>query len=125
MKLTRAQRSKISHFIFPDCGMKLFRQPGRLEPRQRQVRRKRPWFTRDAKFFRGAVDISRPAFQIRRSLDAGPENARMFLVGEKAESAKIERDGLIGARAGQSAANGGEFCVRHFTNEFERHVKIL
>src|ERR1700687_1129675 len=89
------------------------------------MRRKRPLFARDAKFFRGAVDISHQVFQIWRSLDAGPENARMFFVGEKAESAKIERDGLIGACAGESVSNSREFSFRHFTNEFERHVKIL
>src|ERR1700686_1665663 len=120
MKLTRAQRSKFSHFVFLDRGAKFFRQPGRLESRQRQMRRKRPLFARDAKFFRGAVDISRQVFQIRRSLDAGPENARAFFVWEKAESAKIERDDLMGAGAGQSAANGRELCFRSFTNEFKR-----
>src|SRR5207302_1515948 len=83
-----------------------FRQLGRLEPRERQVRRKRPLFARDAKFFRGTVDFGRQSFQIRRSLDAGPENARAFLVGEKAEPAKINCCGLIGVHAGERTANG-------------------
>ncbi len=95
MNLTGAQRSKSSHFVLPDRGTKFFRQSRRFESRQRQMRRKRPLFARDAKFFRGAVDIERQVFQIRRSLDAGPENARMFFIGEKAESAKIDRNGLI------------------------------
>src|SRR5260370_14962699 len=99
MKLTGAEHSKIARHVFPDRGAKFFRQPGRLEPRERQVRRKRPLFTRDAKFFHGAVDIARKRFQIRRSLDAGPKNARMLIVREKAESAKIERDRLLGAHA--------------------------
>src|SRR5260370_11124001 len=125
MKLTGAERSKIACRVFPDRGAKFFRRPGRFEPRERQVRRKRPMFTRDAKFFHGAVDVGRKHFQIRRSLDAGPENARMLIVGEKAESAKIESDGLLRAHAGESAANRSEFCFGHLTNKFERHVKIL
>src|SRR5712692_5089713 len=105
MKLTCAERTKITRRVFLDRGAKFFRQPGRLEPRERQMRRKRPLFTRDAKSYRGLIDIGRQNCQIWRSLDAGPENAGMFFVGEKAEPAKIERDGLTGARTGESAAN--------------------
>src|SRR6266849_9316858 len=87
--------------------------------------RKGPLFTRDAKFFHGLVDIGRQSFQVLRSRDARPKNARMFFVGEKTKSAKIERHWLIGARTGKCTSNGGEFCFRHFAEEIERHVKIL
>src|SRR6267143_1834689 len=125
MKLIGAERTKFAPHIFPDRVAKFFRQPGWFEARECQMRREWPLFPRDAKFFRGTVDICRQSFQIRRSLDARPENARMLIVGKEAETAKTERDGLIEARPGQSASNGREFCFRHFTNEFERHVKIL
>src|SRR5260370_37631048 len=125
MELTGSQRTKIAPRVFLDRGAKLFRKPRRLEPRQRQMRRERPLFPRNAKFFRGLFDFRRQDFQIRRSLNTRPENARMFLVREKTESTKIKWDGFIGARTGQSASNGGEFCFGHFTNEFQRHVKIF
>src|SRR5260370_20058874 len=125
MELRGAERSKIARRVFMDRGAKFLRRRRRLEPRERQVRREWPLFTRDAKFFRAVLDIGRQSFQIRRCLEARPEYARMLIVGEEAESAKIECDGLIGARAGESAANGCEFCFRRFTNEFQRHVKIL
>src|SRR2546429_3399945 len=100
--LVGAERTKLSCRIFLDRGAKFFRQLGRLEPRERQVRRKRPLFTRDAKFFHRAVDFGRQSFQIRRSLDTRPENARAFFVGEKAEPAKLECNRLVGARGGES-----------------------
>src|SRR6202521_1234414 len=125
MKLTGVERTKIARRVFLDRVTKFLLQPGRLEPCKRQMRRKRPLFMGDAEFFRGLVDIGRQSFKIRRALDAGPENARMFFVGEKTEPAKIERNRLIGTREGESVSNGGEFCFRHFNNEFERHVKIL
>src|SRR5260370_25045822 len=120
MKLVGAQRSKIARRVFPDHGAKFFRQPGRFESRERQVRRKGPLFTRDAKFLRTVVDIGSQGLQIRRRLDARPENARMFIVGEEAESAKIECDSSISAHAAESAANSCEVCFRHFSNEFQR-----
>src|SRR5260370_29617747 len=89
------------------------------------MRRKRPLFKRDAKFFRGLVDIGRQSFRVRGSLDSSPKNARVFFVGEKTKSAKIERNALIGARTGKRTSNAGEVCFRHFSDEFERPVKIL
>src|SRR5260370_19671059 len=125
MELRGPERSKIARRVFPDHGAKFLRQPGRFESRERQVRRKGPLFTRDAKFFRAVVDIGRQSFQIRRRLDARPENARMFIVGKKTESAKIECNGLIGARGSESVPNGRELWFPRFTNEFDRHVKIV
>src|SRR5713226_1897758 len=125
MKLTGAQRTKFARSVPLDRGAKFFRQPGRLKPRERQMRGKRPLSPRDAKCSHSLVDIGRQSYQIRRSLDAGPENARMFVVRKKAQPAKIERDGLIGAHTGESATNGSKFRLLHFTDEFERHVQIL
>src|SRR5258708_29768923 len=125
MKLTGGERAKIARRVFLDRGAKFLRRPGRLDPRESQMRRKWPLFAGDAQFFRGLVDIGRQGFQIRRSLDPRPENARMLIVGEIAEPAKIESDGLIGACGGEGASNGAEFCFRHFANEFERIVKSL
>src|ERR1700675_176434 len=106
MVLVGAERTKLARPVFLDREAKFIWQPGRLKPRERQVRRKRPLFARHAKFFHRALDIGRQSFQIRRSLDAGPENARAFFVGEEAESAKIECYGLIGARTDERTASG-------------------
>src|SRR5258708_1671028 len=83
MELTGSQRTKITRRVFLDRGAKSFQQQGRLEPRQRQMRRERPLFPRNAKFFRGLFDSRRQDFQIRRSPNTRPENARMFLVRKK------------------------------------------
>src|SRR6266853_1511140 len=48
-----------------------------------------------------------------------------FSLKKKTESTKIECHGLFGAHTGQSASDGAGFCLRHFTDEFQRHVKIL
>src|SRR5713226_6110006 len=125
MKLPGVQRTKFARSVPLDRGAKFFRQPGRLKPRERQMRGKRPLSPRYAKCSHGLFDIGRQSYQIRRSLDAGPENARMFVVRKKAQPAKIERHGLIGAHTGESATNSDEFCFGHFTDEFERHVQIL
>src|SRR5229473_136639 len=125
MKLAGAQRTKLARRVFLNRRAKFFRQARWLEPRERQMRRKRPLFTRDAEFFRGPIDIGGKSFQIRRSLDPRPENARVFFVGEKPDSAKIERDRLLRTHASKSVSNGREFCFRHFPDEFKRHMKIL
>src|SRR6266581_154119 len=125
MELAGAKRTKIPRRVFLNRGAKFFRQSRTLKPRERQMRRKRPLFPRNAKLFGDPVDVRCQSFQISRSFNARPENARMFFVGEKAEPAKIERDGLIGPHAGESSSNGGELCFGHLPNEFERHVQIF
>src|SRR5260370_5764771 len=122
MELAGAKRTKTASCIFLNRDAKFFQQPRRLKPRERQMRRKRPLFPRNAKLFGDPVDVRRQSFQISRSFNARPENARMFFVGEKAEPAKIERDGLIGPHAGESSSNGSELCFVRLPNEFERHV---
>src|SRR5260370_876869 len=118
MKLTGSQGTKIEPRVFLNRGAKLFGKPGRLEPRQRQMRGERPVFPRNAKFFRGLFDFRRQDFQIRRSFNTRPEDARILLVREKAESTKVDSDGSIGVHAGQSASNGSEFCFMHVADEF-------
>src|SRR3979409_2492014 len=98
MKLIGTERTKCASHVFPDRCAKFFCQPRWLEARECQMRREWPLFPRDANFLRGHVDIGRQSFQIRRSLDARPESARMLIVGKEAESAKIEREGVIRAR---------------------------
>src|SRR6266568_9074026 len=100
MELAGAKRTKIPRRVFLNRGAKFFRQSRTLKPRERQMRRKRLLFPRHAKVLRGLLDILRQSFQIRRSFNARPENARMFFVGKTAEPVKIERDGLIGPHAG-------------------------
>src|SRR5258708_30849267 len=124
MEMTGSELTKIPG-VFQDRSAKLFRQPGRLEARQRQMRRERPLFPRNAELFRGLFDLLRQNLQIRRSLDTRPENARMFFVWKKTEPPKIEGDRLIGAYTRQSISNGSKNWLWHFTYEFQRHMKIL
>src|SRR5207244_13589791 len=105
MKLTSAERTKLARRVLLNRGAKFLRQPGRPESREGQMRRKRPLFPRDAKSFRGLVDSGREGLQIPRSLDARPENARMFFVGEKAQTAKPESNRSIDAHGGERAPN--------------------
>src|SRR6267154_709439 len=111
--------------MFVNRAAKLLRKPGRLEPRKRQMRREGPLFPRNANLFHSVFDFCSQEFQIRRGLDPCPEDARVLFVEKKTESTKIECHGLFGAHTGQSASDGAGFCLRHFNDEFQRHVKIL
>src|SRR5260370_5950829 len=125
MELIGSQGTKIARRMFGNRRAKLLRRPGRFKPRKRQMRRERPPFARSAKFFRSLFDSRRQNLQIRRSLDARPENARMLFVGEKTHPAKIKCYWLIGAHTGQCALNAGEVFLRYFADEFQRHLKIF
>src|SRR2546430_17488163 len=125
MKFAGAQRTKIARYFSLNHRTKFFLQPWRLEPRKRQMRRKGSLFRRNAEFLCSPVNISCQSLQVRRSFNARPENARMFFVWKKAESTKFQRDGLLGPHFCKRSANAGEFCLRCFTDKFERHVQIF
>src|SRR5260370_42323667 len=119
------QRTKTARLVFLNRSTKSSRKPRRIEPRKRQMRRKRSLLPRDATLFHSVFDFCRQEFQIRRGLDPCPEDARMLFVREKTESTKIERNQLLRTYPGQSVSNGAGFCFRHFTDEFQRHMEIL
>src|SRR6266567_8240154 len=106
MKLIGAHRTKFARRALLDGGAKSFRKPGRFEPRERQMRRKRSLFPGDAEYFHRLFDRDGEYFQIRRSLDARPQDARMFFAREEAEAAKFQCHGLIGPHARERASKG-------------------
>src|SRR5260370_6833133 len=105
MELVGSQWAKFSRCVFLNRRAKLFRKPGRLETRQRQMRRERPLFPRNANLFHSVFDFCRQKFQIRRGLDPCPEDARVLLGGKKTESTKIEHHSLFGAHTAQSPSD--------------------
>src|SRR5258708_22184546 len=96
MEMTGSELTKIPG-VFQDRSAKLFRQPGRLQAPQRQMRRETPLFPRNAELFRGLFDLLRQNLQIRRSLDTRPENTQMSFAWKKTEPPKIESDSMIDA----------------------------
>src|SRR5580693_3900100 len=96
MKLAGAERAEVARRIYLYRGAKFFRQPRRLEARQRQMWQKRPLLARDAQFLRGIVDIRREYLEIRRSIHAGPENARRFFIWKEAHAAEFDRHLPVG-----------------------------
>src|SRR5437879_11623413 len=89
------------------------------------MRRKHPLFPWNPHLFHGRLDIGCQTLDVRRSLDAGPETARVFFVGKESEAAKFQTHQLIGPHASERASNGDQFRFRNFADEFERYVEIL
>src|SRR6266704_1698399 len=120
MNLIGAHRTKFVRRALLDRGAKSLRKPGRFEPRERQMRRKRSLFAGDAEYFHRLFDRDGAYFQIRRSLDARPQAPRMFFAREEAEAPKFQCHGLIGPHADKRASKGAKLRFRNFANEFER-----
>src|SRR6267154_4548517 len=75
MELVGSQWAKFSRCVFLNRRAKLYRKRGRLEPRQRQMRRERPLFPRNANLFHSLFDLWRQEFQIRRGYGKGWHSA--------------------------------------------------
>ena len=75
------------------------------------MRRVGACFAREAERFERLLDGRGELGEIGSGLDTAPEHARLEFVGEKAENAKIHRDGLRGANRRECGANFGEFCA--------------
>src|SRR5579859_3748990 len=82
-------------------------------------------FPRNPLCFERAVDVSRERWQIRRGFQSRPKNTRVVSVGEKSNSVEVHLDRCIRANRRKHALNAVEFAWRNFSDEFERHVKIL
>ncbi len=54
------------------------------------MRREGAFFEGEAEGVRGLIDFPGKRFQVRGRFHAGPEDARAFLMREKAEAAKFE-----------------------------------
>jgi len=90
MKLSRAQGTECLSALFLDRLKQFWRDARRLKPRQGQVRREGAFFEGEAEGVRGLIDFLGKRFQVRGRFHAGPEDARAFLMREKAETAKFE-----------------------------------
>ena len=73
------------------------------------MRTSRCGFAREAERFERLLDVRGELGEIRSGLDAAPEHARLEFVREKAETAKMHRDGLRGANRRERGADSGEF----------------
>src|SRR5260370_8541462 len=89
------------------------------------MRRKCPLFPRDAKLFHRLFDRGCKSLQVRRSVDASPENERMFFVRKEPEPPKSHGHGLTEPNPPNPASNPPNFRSQTPPTQFQLHLNIL
>jgi hypothetical protein len=89
---------------------------------QRQVWSEFARFTHYAQRLQPRFDLRGNFREIRRRINADPEDARASLVWEETRPAENHLDRRVGSNATQYIFNSLHTIVSHFADKFQRHV---
>src|SRR5882757_1928379 len=125
MELRRLEGAKRLRDLFLDRVQQFWRDAGRLEPGQREVRRERTFFQGEAEAVYGVVDVRGKRFQIGGRFHSGPQDARALLIREKAEGVKFEIHRFGGTDSREHVLQWAQFRGFSLAKKFQGDVQIL